>query len=270
LQRAAGRFENYWRSQGQANRRAILLSSSSADDLSIMLQQRHVNLLDDAGGVHLAEPIVAQTVMFYASLIAGDHAIATDASPGEGRWASDLARGDAAALLTPDWRISQLKILAPRLSGNVAMFPLPRFDPADAPTASWGGTMIGLPRAGHHLAPAWALAVALTENPPAGTLPALPSRWSDPAFHQPDPFFAGNQSIGDLYVHLAADMPARIVTPFSAVADVELSEVLHQAVQWQRANPHAPADDPEAFSNCMGWLQSAADDLRERIRLGTF
>ena len=248
----------------------MLLSSSAADDLSIMLQQRHVNLIDEHGGIHLEDGIVGQTVLFYASLVAGKDAIAIEPSPGEGRWVDDLERGDGAALFTPDWRINQLKQGAPHLRGKLAMMPLPKFQADDSPTASWGGTMIGLPKSAQHRDQAWALATALMANPPDGQLSAIPTSWNDAKYHRFDSYFANQQPIGDLYVQLARALPARTVTPFSALAELELADVLQRAIQLQRDHPGRRVDDPESLTQCMQWLNAGADDLRQRVDLGTF
>ena len=270
LQRRAEQFDRYWIARGISGRRALMLSASAADDLIVMLQQRHVCLLDSSNRVNLAGPIVAQTVLFYAGLIAGHHAVAAEPSPGTNQWIHDLEAGDLCMLFTPDWRVSELKSSAPGLAGKLGMLPLPRFDPGDAPTGSWGGTMIGLPREGRHPQDAWALAEALTNNPPPGVLPALLDRWHDPTFHQPDPFFAGDQSIGQLYVTLAAQLPPRVVTSFSIVADTELADVLSKAIALARQHPDRDERDPDSLRQCTAWLASAAADLQDRIRLGTF
>ncbi|MBV8779908.1 MAG: extracellular solute-binding protein [Phycisphaerae bacterium] len=269
LQGACAQFNRFWAAHGNPNRLAMMLSQSAADDLIVMLQQRHVQLLDGQNGVHLNQPIVARTMLQYASMVAGDRAVAGEASPGEFRWARDIERGDLCMFLSPDWKADQLKSVAPALAGKMAMIPLPKFDPGDASTGSWGGTMIGLPRQGKHQQAAWALAEMLTTHPLAERIPPLPARWSDPIYHQPDSFFGG-QSIDDLYIHLAEQLPPRTVTSFSTLADTELADVLHQAVQMQRDFPARSGDDPEALRQCEQWLNSAADDLRDRIRLSSF
>jgi hypothetical protein len=89
---------------------------------------------------------VVATILTYAKLVAGAERIATDATPGPGRWAEDLAHGHVAMALLPDWAIDDLRRVAPQLIGRLGLLSLPRFAPGDAPTASWGGTAVAIPR----------------------------------------------------------------------------------------------------------------------------
>jgi len=274
LQQACLTFEQYWREHGQPRRHAMELLSHTSDYLEIMLQQRHVNTLDAENQVFLANPKVAQTIAFYTGLVTGPGQIASDPNPGDKRWPTDVINGDLCMLLTPDWRASELHQLAPDLKGKLAMMPLPRFDPDDAPTASYGGTMMAIPRQCAHPQEARALAVFLTTdranfnaNRLAGfdLIPPLPAQWSDPIYHQPDPFYADSQSVDDLYVRLARQLPARYVTPFTAVASIELSDVISHAVDYR-----IKYGDAGLKEKCQQWLDEAAVDLERRIQFGTF
>ncbi len=261
-------FETFWRSHLGINHHALSLRSAAADYLIAMLQQRHVSLLDADNHQHLTDPRVAETLLFYARLCAGPQAVASETAPGETLWAQDMERGEVAMLFTPDWRAAQLKLLAPSLSGKLAMMPLPVFDPSDAHTGSWGGTMVGIPRNCRRPKQAWELALFLATHPSAGEtpmLPAVPALWDDPIYHQPDPFYADAQSTGDLYVRLAREMPPAVVTPFSSIAEIELAQVLGKVVAQLRAG-----DETNLQSNCDHWLAQAADDLDKRIAFGTF
>jgi len=250
------------------------LISRSSEFVEIMLQQRHINLLDSENHIALSNPEVAQTIAFYTGLTTGPGQIGGDASPGGERWTNDVSNGDLCMLLTPDWRASELRENEPELKGKLAMMPLPRFESDDAPTASYGGTMMGIPKQCTNPERARALAVFLTANPANFTanklagfdlIPPLPGEWSDPMYHQPDPFYWGSQSVDDLYVRLARQLPMRYVTPFTAVASVELSDVLSSAVDYRQAH-----GDSGLTARIQQWLDDAAVDLQRRIQFGTF
>src|SRR5581483_2058886 len=96
--------------------------------------------------IYLNDPRVAQTMRIYADMVAGPDPAGTDFNPSPGLRYRDLANGDICAMITPDWEVSYVKRYASDIPGKLAMMALPKFDPTDAPTASWGGTMIGIPR----------------------------------------------------------------------------------------------------------------------------
>ncbi len=139
FRRAAERYVAFWRANGHPERRALELSRSSSEHLALMLQQQGV--LPQA----FEDDRVRGTLAFVARLAAGPDAVARPTSRGHGRWAADFVAGDVGMLWMPDWRVAYLKRAAPSLAGKVALMPLPRFAESDAPTASWGGTMLGVP-----------------------------------------------------------------------------------------------------------------------------
>jgi ABC-type glycerol-3-phosphate transport system substrate-binding protein len=274
LQDLCLKFQAYWRAHGEPRRRAMELDTHASSFLNLMLQQRHINPIDGEGHIHLAEAKVAQTLAFYSGLMVGPGAIAGDANPGDTRWINDVSEGDLCMTFTPDWRASDLKQRSRGLEGKLAMMPLPRFDPDDAPTASYGGTMMAIPRTCRHPEEARALAVYLTTSPAvfaanklAGfdLIPPLPGTWAEAAYHQPDAFYAGNQAVDDLYVRLAEQLPRKYVTPFTAVAETELSDAVSRAVEYRREY-----GDAGLLEQCQRWLDDDAADLERRIRFGTF
>lgn len=262
-------YQRYWREHGDGKRWAVALPASSADDLVVMLLQRQVNLVDEDERPHLTDEKVARTLAFYAQLVAGRDRISASPSAGV-LWTRDLSQGDVAAAITPDWAIADLREYAPELSGKLAMMPLPRFDPDDSPTSTWGGTMIGIPRACPDPDAAWDLLKFLYFSPEAlearrrysTILPPDRKQWEAPEWHRPDAFFGG-QKIGELYVELAERIPRRYVTPFSAMATSYLSAVLSRAVD--QVNERGSEGLAEA---CWRWLGEAQRQLEKRIEFG--
>ncbi len=255
-------FQVYWANHGRPGRRAIALSNNSSDELVELLLQRHINLIDSSNELHFTDPKLLDTLVFYAQMIAGPRAIAAEPSPGV-QWTEDFDRGDICAICSPDWKADYLREFTPDLAGKVAMMPLPRFDPDDAPTSTLGGTMIGICRTCPNPQRAWQLLEFLFLSPQAhhaavvtgdDVLPAIPEYWSDPAYHTPD---------GDLYVKLAPEIPERVVTPYTYQAELALAVVIHRAMEYLSA--HGPDGLNDA---CASWLAEAQNDIRHRIDFG--
>jgi len=272
FQTACLAFQQYWTANGFPRRRAIELPSNSADFIVVMLLQRHLNLLDTDNTSHLTDDRVARTVAFYARCVAGPHAIGGDASPGANVWIRDLVNGDLCCMFMPDWRAGYLKTGASDLTGKVAMMPLPRFDPDDAPTGTWGGTMIGIPKLAKDPNRSWQLLQYLYLSPHAlqsrahyaGTVPPVIDAWNDPSWHTPDPFFGG-QKVGELYTSLARQLPERYVTPFTTLATQALTMVLNRAVIAVQSG-----QDADLESKIHSWLIEADAEVQKRITFGTF
>jgi arabinosaccharide transport system substrate-binding protein len=266
------RFKEYWRGQGFPTRHAIELSQGNADSLTIMLLQQRLNLVDRDERVHINDPVVARTLAFYVQLIAGPRAIAEEAAGTTGVWTRDALDGNLCAFITPDWRIFNFRKFAPDLAGKLRMMPLPKFHESDAPTASWGGTMIGITRNSKNHEDSWKLIEHLyfsqsgldARLKTSNILPPVIEQWNDPRFHREDPYFGG-QKIDELYVELARQIPPRYVTPVTPTANTALSVVLNRAVAYMRSNG---ADGLEQA--CQDWLDTAAHDLNARIKHGRF
>lgn len=263
-------FQQYWRERGFPHRHAIEFPQSSAEYVNVMLLQRGINLIDDREGIHFTDPRVAETIAFYAQLVAGDRRIASESAGGAGVWTNDVVAGNLCAFMTPDWRVYDLKKYAPGLSGSLRMMPLPRFEPEDSPTSTWGGTMIGITRGSKRQDDAWKLIEFLYLSPTGlrahqqftNILPAVIEHWNDPTYHREDEFFGG-QRVDELYIDLAHRIPRRYVTPASAIASVQLSVVLSRAVE------HVRRHGTEGLEQqCRLWCAEAADDLRRRIEHG--
>ena len=265
-------FQRYWQARGARYRHAMQLSDSNCEDLMQMLLQRHLPLIDEQERVRINEPQVAQTLAFYSRLVAGPDAIGTSSSSTSELWAQDLTSGSICALFTPDWKTQYVRQYADLCAAKLRMMPLPRFEPSDAPTSTWGGTMIGIPRSCKHPDAAWKLIEYLYFSPTglearrteAAILPPIPEEWDNPAYHRPDPFFGGQDVMG-LYAELARQIPANAVTPATPLAQGELSFVVTRAIAYMRSYGTAGLEQA-----CQKWLDDAADDIRRRIRQGRF
>ena len=264
-------FQNYWRAKGYPTRHAMELSRSTADSLIIMLLQRGLNVIDQHEKIHINDPIVAQTLAFYAQLVAGQNAIGAQ-SGNSGIWTTDLLQGNLCAFFCPDWRASDPRDFAPQLAGKLRMIPLPKFESADSPTSTWGGTMIAITRNSRHHDDAWKLIEFLylsrsgldARLKVTDILPPLMTWWNLPIFHREDPYYGG-QKIEELYIQMAAQLPARYVTPFTAVAESALTIVIGRATRYVENYGTAGLE-----AQCQQWLDFVAADLNRRIQHGRF
>ena len=273
FQQMCRQFQEYWRQKGYPTRHATELPGAKSDVLTIMLLQRGINLVDDRGGVHLADPKVAQTIAFYARCVTGSDAIGSESGDGDGPLTRDLRFGNLCAFITADWRLGRFKQLGgEELRGKLRFMPLPRFDPTDAPTASWGGTMIAILRASPHKKEAWDLIEHLyfdrvgveAQRQVTHILPPDKTMWDAPSYHQPDPYFGG-QHVDELLIDMARQIPPHYVTPASNIASVYLQQVLHRANGYVKDHG---SDGLEAA--CQQWLDVAAVDLKERMKQWEF
>jgi ABC-type glycerol-3-phosphate transport system substrate-binding protein len=152
------------------------------------------------------------------------------------------------------------------------MRPLPIFEPGDAPTSTWGGTMLGILKSCKHPDQAWKLAEFLyfsregiqARRRTGNILPPVKSMWKDEIYQRPDPYFGG-QRIEALYAELAEQIPARYMTPATPIANAILSYVVHKAENY--VDTHG-TDGLEAA--CRGWLHEGTEDLERRIAHGRF
>lgn len=265
------RAQRAWQAAGHTDRVAMELATNTVEWLLCMLMQRGINPIDDRDRVFLDDARVADTVAFYARLVAGPDAIGAPSASGGGGY-RDIIEDRRAAWFCPDWRPMYMKTYAPRLAGKVRLMPLPRFDPTDAPTATWGGTMFGIPRNSRDPDAAWALLESLLLTDPAvearrrktSVLPPVTSQWDDPAYATPDPYFGGQRTMR-LYVELARQLPERYVTPFTPLAQTQLTGVLAKAMRAVESGR-----DRDLQLQCRAWLRTAAAELERRVAFGRF
>jgi len=265
------RFQQAQAALGHTDRHAMELPSSQPDVLVEMLLQQHVNIVDSSDRLNLLDPRVAETLAFYAQMVAGSDAVGVDTTPQSVVWIDDLARGRVCAVLTPDWRSDYIPRFAPQLAGKLRMMPLPVFRDGNAPTSTWGGTMVCIPRACTHQRDAWKLLETLYLSPEGNAariaqgntiLPPLPEMWSNPIYHQPDPFYGG-QKIAELYVDLARQVPQRILTPYTVDAQIGLSIILGKAENYIRQH-----GTDGLIAHCTSWLVETQDVLQQSIDFG--
>ncbi len=257
------RYQQYWQATGRP-RLAMQLSRWNASDLMIVLYQQHIELIGAGGRPSLSDPRLAQTIAFYAQLVAGSKPVSTPIA--DDLVARDLVEGHTACVLTPDWRVAYLRS-EPRLLGRLAMIPLPRFAPGDARTASWGGTMVAIPANCREPAASWELLRFMQLSPEAlyarqyysSILPAVTTAWDDKVWDRPDPLFGG-QAIGRLYAQLARELPVQRTGPYSILLSQSIAAV--SAATQTRLESSGP-DHLEEF--CREQLNAKQADLNRLL-----
>ncbi|HET6246243.1 MAG TPA: extracellular solute-binding protein [Tepidisphaeraceae bacterium] len=266
LQEKCLAFQTYWHAHGFPNRHAIELPRVNSGMLSILLAQRRIDLVGADQSIHIADPKVAQTLAFYVQMVEGKRAIAGESAPDSALEYKDFSDGNLCALLMPDWKVNSFRKFAPELAGKMRLIPLPRFDPSDAPTASYGGTLICIPRNSPHPDDAWRLIeflyfspAGLADRKKLGILPPLPEQWANAEYRQADPYFGGEKSL-ELYADLARQVPPTRTTPINAMSLIMLSYVQSRAVAYLHDKGPAGLE-----TRCQQLLDAAAADLQRRI-----
>lgn len=265
-------FRDYWRGRGYRYRHALEAAESSGDDLQKMLLQRGINPIDSYGKVHLEDPRVAETLAFYAQMVAGKDKVTAQTSQGIGALTKDITDGNLCSFITPDWRVTYIKRYGAAVSGKMRMMPMPVFEPGDAPTSTWGGTMMGITKACDNPDLAWKLLEHLyfseaglrLRQQSSEILPPIKTFWSDPFYHQPDPFLGGQKG-SELFIELAPQIPARYVTPATSVASMALNDAVVRATRYVDDHGEAGLE-----AQCRIWLADISRDLRRRIEQWRF
>lgn len=264
-------FQAYWRQHGITTRHAIELPQFNSGMLSILLAQRRIDLIGDDQSIHINDPKVAATLAFYVGMVCGDRSIAGESSPDSGLEARDFSDGNLCAVLMPDWKANSFREYSPSLAGKLRLIPLPRFDADDAPTTSYGGTLVCIPRGSAHPDDAWRLIehlyfspAGLADRKKLGILPPLPEEWENAEYHQSDPYFGGQKSM-EIFADLARQVPPTRTTPMNTMALIMLSYIQSRAVAYVREKGPAGLE-----RQCQAWLNDAAVDLRRRIEHATF
>lgn len=256
---------------GEPDRYMIALSSSSAGDFEVLLFQWGGGYFDASGNVVMDSETAVKALSWYVPLVAGEKRIAN--SLGDGQILTQaIEKGYLICHLCADWRTKTFEQDMPRLSGKMALMPLPKHGPNGRGTSTWGGTMMGITKKCHNQELAWELAMYLyydtegLEDRFRGTniIPPLRDAWDLPAFKEPHPYWSG-QRIGALFAALAEETPPQYASPYTPLAKAKLSEALVDCVLHYQRNGE---DGFEEFVRAT--LKTKADEVRHMMNRNPF
>ena len=237
---------------GRIDRYALGLSRRTRGDMFVLLLQRGGGMFDANGDIVIDDPVAADTLDFYRRLF--DEGIARDYA-GTGGFTEPatfalMEDGVICAVMSPDWYVGILKkYTSPQMDGKWRAMGLPAWTPGGRRTTTMGGTMIGMTKQCDNPGLAWEFmkfsyfdtAALVNRYEQTRIIPPLKEAFSNPVFHEPDPFL-GEQRLGTLFTELALQLPPRYQNPYwSEAADV-FDEVVLNAVDGRVAPNEALAD----------------------------
>lgn len=242
----------------------IQFSDNATDAVEVCLFQRGGGYFDPQGHCTIDNDIAVQTMQWYVPLVAGPGHIGNDLGSGQ-ILTQAVEEGYFLCLIAPDWRTKMIEQDIPRMSGKMALMPLPAVTPGGPRTSTWGGTMMGITRKSAHQDLAWELAqwLYLDKSQLAerfrqtNIIPALRAAWKQPAFEEPRPYWC-NQKLGALYAALAPQVPFQYTSPFIVTAKAKFGEALVDCTQYYKAHGK---DGFDAYVRTR--LKQSADEVRK-------
>ncbi len=242
------------------------LSDSGTDNLEVMLFQRGGGYFDPEGRCIFDNEIGLQTMLFYVPLVAGKDKIGSTLGSNQ-ILTQAVEQGYMLCLFAPDWRTKSMERDIPRMSGNMALMPLPAVSKGGIRTSTWGGTMLGIAKKTTHPDLAWELAQYLYLNTAdlanrfkdTNIIPPLKEAWNEPAFKEPRPYWS-NQPLGAVYAKLAPQVPPQYSSPYVVTAKAKFGEALVSCVQYYNANG---ANGFEDYARKR--IKQSADEVRRLV-----
>ncbi len=217
---------------GTIDRYMIELSTSTGDGVETMLFQRGGGYFNPQGAVVFDDETAVETMCRYIPLVAGPDRIANELGAAQ-ILTQVIENGYVVCLLCPDWRSDVIEMDIPRVSGKMAMMPLPAPEPGGSRTSTWGGTMLGITKKCAHPDLAWELAQHLYYDADqlgerfaeTNIVPPLREAWNTPEFSEPREYWSG-QAIGEIYASVADQTPPQYTSPYITLAKGKLGEAL--------------------------------------------
>jgi arabinosaccharide transport system substrate-binding protein len=249
----------------------IQFSDNDGSGIEMCLFQRDGGYFDPTGHCILDNETAVQTMLWYVPLVAGPHKIGNDLGSGQ-IFTQAVEDGYFLCLVAPDWRTSSIEHDIPRMSGKMALMPLPAVMPGGRPTSTWGGTMVGITKKSGNQELAWQLVMHFYSDKPqlaerfrqTNILPALRDAWDQPVFKEPRPYWS-NQPLGLTYARLAPMVPFQYTSPYIVTAKAKLAEALVACVQRYNATGERGF---EPFVRAR--LKQSADEVRQLIARNPF
>ena len=256
---------------GTVDRYMIELSDNNFHNFEVLLFQRDGGYFDADGRLTMDDPVALETLLWYIPLVAGPDRIGN--SLGDRQiLTQQVEAGYLLCFICPDWRTRFFENDIPRVSGKMALMPVPAVRPGRRRTSTWGGTMVGITKKSRNCELAWELALHLyyAVEPfddrfrQTNIIPPIRDAWNQPALSEPRAYWS-NQPIGKLYIDLADQTPPQYSSPYAQMAKAKLGEAITECALYY--NRHGPEGFAE-FAKAM--LEAKADEVRSLMRRNRF
>ena len=238
---------------------ALVLSDRSWGDYYILLlQSGSPGFFDANGNVIVDSPESIAVLEWYIGLLESGVAVATENSQ---TTYGLMAEGKIAAAIGADWYGGFIKNNVADTAGLWRAAPIPAFEEGGSRTSTHGGTAYTITTQSEHPEEAWKyIEFALFnednkifEFEVNNLLPPVLSMLDNEALLGPDPYF-DNQSLGELFLELAPEVPHQSRGPYFNEASTLVSSAVFQAVSGEKTAEQA--------------LKDAAEELRRQIDFG--
>lgn len=210
---------------GRPDRYLMNFWPSNVALLEGLLLQAGGGFFDASENLVMDSEVNARVLATLATWCAGPARVALDVPDFNAAGNTLRLRGTVVAALMPDWLAGRWRIDLPELEGKLRLMPLPAWERGGRRTTTFGGTMLGIPRATKDFEAAWSFAkrLYLDEETHAAffrvtnIIPPVRTSWDHPAFSEPNPYFGG-QLVGQLYIEQAGNIPVRTSSPYNTFA----------------------------------------------------
>ncbi|KXU35166.1 hypothetical protein AXK11_07435 [Cephaloticoccus primus] len=241
---------------GRPDRYLLNLSEISEDVISMLILQNDGQIFDENDHPIFANERNAETLATITTWITGPQRATIDVPRLSASGHKQMLDGLVIGTTVPDWMLGMWKVENPRLAGKLKLMPLPAFHKGGRRTSVRGGSMIGINKRSAHIEEAWEMAKALYTSAEVAEqtwrktmiLSPVKSLWSEPFYHQPDPFVCGQPS-GTLFIEAAPDVPLRPSSPYTNNAYAYITNVAIALRAYAEKNGLYDAEDlkPEAL-----------------------
>ena len=249
----------------------IKLDEGRPGHLEMLMFQRGGGYFDAEGNLIMDNELGIETLEFYVRLIEGPNRIGGDLGS-DAILTQAIESGYFLFYPCPDWMSYVIQNDTPRVSGKMALMPLPAFEPGGRRTSTLGGTMLGITKKSQNIDLAWELAKHLyidkdklaNRYRKSNIIPPLKDFWDDPVYSEPREFWS-NQPIGKLYADLAEDVPPQYTSPFIELAKNKLEEVLASSAIYYKNNGEKGFDEYVRKR-----MKQASEDVRKFMKRSAF
>ncbi len=236
----------------------VLSDRSWGDYYILLLQSGSPGFFDAEGNVIVDSPGNIAVLEWYLGLLDSGVAIATESSQ---TTYGLMAEGKIAAAIGADWYGGFIKNNVADTAGLWRAAPIPAFEEGGARTSTHGGTAYSITQQSEHKDEAWAfIEFALFDEDNKifefqvnNLLPPVISHLDNEALLSPDPYF-DNQSLGELFLELAPEVPHQVRGPWFNEASTLVANAVFEATQGEKTAEQA--------------LKDAAEELRRQIDFG--